>query len=157
MGEAVLQHEANRLKLPVTVDSAGTAGYHVGDTPDERRVPWTVATCEKHGVPINHQARQVEKKDFKEFNYILASDHQALQNLSNLQRIAPKNPKAHVALFGSFGDDKAIADPYYGGQSGFDQCYRQCLAYSEGLLKSVYGDEIYNARKSEAEATTSQL
>ncbi|KAG8891950.1 hypothetical protein FRC01_014421, partial [Tulasnella sp. 417] len=134
MGEAVLQHEANRLNLPVTVDSAGTAGYHVGDTPDERQDCGDLrkgATILLHGVPINHQARQVEKKDFKEFNYILASDH---QNLSNLQRIAPKNPKAHgkfptsfdflydlecfvpysVALFGSFGDGKAIADPYYG-------------------------------------------
>ncbi|KAG8962113.1 hypothetical protein FRC05_005513 [Tulasnella sp. 425] len=78
-----------------------------------------------------------------------------LQNLSNLQRIAPKNPTADVVIFGSFGDGKAIADPYYGGQSGFDECYEQCLAYSEGLLKSVYGEEIYNARKSEAGATTS--
>ncbi|KIO25070.1 hypothetical protein M407DRAFT_244212 [Tulasnella calospora MUT 4182] len=153
MGEAVLQHEANRLKLPVTVDSAGTGDYHIGKIPDGR----TMDTCKKHGVPVNHRARQLEEKDFNEFDYILASDN---QNLSNIQRVAPRNPKAQVVLFGSFGDDKAIVDPYYGPPgdlSAFEECYKQCLAYSEGLLKSVYGDEIYNARSSEAEATTGQL
>jgi len=137
MGEAVLQNEANKLRLPVTVDSAGTAGYHVGDTPDER----TVATCQKNGVPIDHRARQVEKSDFKNFEYILGSDS---QDIAKLQRIAPNNPKAHVALFGSFGDGKAIADPYYGGISGFEKCYEQCVEYSQGLLKSIYGADIYN-------------
>ena len=29
---------------------------------------------------------------------------------------------------------KAIADPYYGGGSGFDDCYKQCVRYAEGFL-----------------------
>jgi len=148
MGEAVLAHEASKLGLPVTVDSAGTAAYHVGDTPDER----TVATCKKYKVPIDHVARAVERPDFKNFDYILASDN---QNLSNLQRIAPKNPKAQVSLFGAFGDGKPIADPYYGGQSGFEDCYKQCVAYSQGLLKSIYGDDIYDLKA--GAAASSQL
>jgi Protein-tyrosine-phosphatase len=36
MGEAVLQHIAKQRGLDITVDSAGTAGYHVGEEPDER-------------------------------------------------------------------------------------------------------------------------
>lgn len=134
MGEAVLQYEANRLGLPVTVDSAGTAGYHEGDPPDER----TVSTCRKNGVPINSMARQIRRSDFKDFTYILAAD---TQNLANIQRLAPKKPKAQIALFGSFGDDRPISDPYYGGQSGFDECFRQCVQYSRGFLREVYGAE----------------
>lgn len=33
-----------------------TAGYHVGEEPDER----SVETCRKHGVPINSLCRQLE-------------------------------------------------------------------------------------------------
>lgn len=50
-------------------------------------------------------------------------------------------------MFGSYDPDilsaspgtkaprpKAIADPYYGGRSGFDDCYKQCVRYAEGFL-----------------------
>jgi low molecular weight phosphotyrosine protein phosphatase len=38
MGEAVLRHVAKERKIDLTVDSAGTAGYHVGEEPDQRSV-----------------------------------------------------------------------------------------------------------------------
>lgn len=36
IGEAVLKHAAKERGLDITVDSAGTAGYHVGEDPDPR-------------------------------------------------------------------------------------------------------------------------
>jgi len=132
MGHAVLAHEAKKRSLPVEVDSAGTAAYHVGEPPDER----TVATCKKYSVPINHRARAVESSDFKNFDYILASDS---ANLSNLKSMAPKDSTAKIALFGSFGDSKPIADPYYGGINGFEKAYDQCIQYSNGFLDQVFG------------------
>lgn len=36
MGEAVLQHVAKQRGLNISVDSAGTAGYHIGEDPDPR-------------------------------------------------------------------------------------------------------------------------
>lgn len=36
MGEAVLKHIANERGVDIHVESAGTAGYHVGEEPDER-------------------------------------------------------------------------------------------------------------------------
>ena len=38
MGEAVLQDIAKKRGLDIVVDSCGTAGYHVGEEPDERSV-----------------------------------------------------------------------------------------------------------------------
>lgn len=38
MGEAVLRHIAKERNIDLIVDSAGTAGYHVGEEPDERSV-----------------------------------------------------------------------------------------------------------------------
>lgn len=29
---------------------------------------------------------------------------------------------------------QAIADPYYGGKGGFEDCYQQCVRYAEGFL-----------------------
>jgi low molecular weight phosphotyrosine protein phosphatase len=38
MGEAVLRDIAKERKIDLTVDSAGTAAYHVGEEPDDRSV-----------------------------------------------------------------------------------------------------------------------
>lgn len=38
MGEAVLRHTAKEREIDLTVDSAGTAGYHIGEDPDHRSV-----------------------------------------------------------------------------------------------------------------------
>ena len=36
IGEAVLKHVAKERGLDVTVDSAGTSNYHIGEDPDDR-------------------------------------------------------------------------------------------------------------------------
>ncbi|KZW01996.1 LMWPc-domain-containing protein [Exidia glandulosa HHB12029] len=132
LAEAVLAHVAKERGVDVEVDSCGTAGYHVGEEPDER----TVSTCKKHGVPIDHEARQIHKSDFSTFDYILASDK---TNLANLERVKPTNATATVRLFGSYDDGKEIRDPYYGGMSGFEECYKQCVRYSNALLDEIEG------------------
>jgi len=38
MGEAVLKDIAKKRGVDIVVDSCGTAGYHVGESPDERYV-----------------------------------------------------------------------------------------------------------------------
>ncbi|KAK7694790.1 hypothetical protein QCA50_001978 [Cerrena zonata] len=138
MGEAVLRHVAKERGVDLEVDSAGTAAYHTGEEPDER----TVATCRKYNVAINHEARQVTQEDFRKFDYILASDEANLRNLNNMK---PRNATATVKLFGSFDDNRPIGDPYYGGISGFEQCYRQCVRYSNKFLDEVVGKEDSSA------------
>lgn len=90
-------------------------------------------------MPIEHEARQVSREDFKKFTYILASDE---QNLRNLERIKPADSTATVRLWGSYVDDKAIADPYYGGLNGFETVYQQCIRYSNALLDEIEGKDV---------------
>lgn len=68
----------------------------------------------QNGVAISHEARQVTKQDYYDFDYILGADN---SNLENLKRGKPDDSKAKVALFGSFVDSEpeVISDPYYGG------------------------------------------
>lgn len=43
-----------------------------------------------------------------------------------------------MLLFGSFGDGREIADPFFGPIEGFEKCYEQCRAYSEGFLIAMF-------------------
>jgi len=130
MGEAVLADIAKKRGLDITVDSAGTAGYHVGEEPDER----TVAVCKKHKVPINSTARQVTTSDFTRFTHILASDK---NNLRDLERIKPANATAEVRLWGSYLDNEPVPDPYYGGTDGFEKVFQQVTKFSNAFLDTV--------------------
>ncbi|GAA5966020.1 hypothetical protein JCM3765_006540 [Sporobolomyces pararoseus] len=134
MAEAVFQKVVKDRGLEQEfeiIESGGTAGYHIGEEPDER----TVEVCRKHGVPVDHQAQQLKRSDFDKFDYILAMD--SWGNLKNIEKVKPKGSKAKVALFGSYDDGKDIEDPYYGGNEGFEKAYKQCLRYSEAFLKEL--------------------
>jgi len=135
MGEAVLKDVARKRGLDILVDSCGTAGYHVGEEPDER----TVAVCKKHDVPIDSQARQIATSDFTRFTHILAADE---NNLRNLENIKPSNATAEVRLWGSYLDGKPIPDPYYGGMNGFEKVFQQCV-----LLSNAFLDEVLEKNK----------
>ena len=56
----------------VIIDSAGTAGYHIGKNPDQR----SIDIGNKNGVDIsNYKARQFSKEDFKNFDHIYVMDN----------------------------------------------------------------------------------
>ncbi|KAK6332547.1 hypothetical protein TWF730_004207 [Orbilia blumenaviensis] len=144
MAEAVFRHTAKEHDLLDRfdiIDSAGTGAYHIGSNPDSR----SAAECRKNGVAISHSARQVSKRDFETFDYILAMDE---ENLANLERKKPKSGecKARVMMFGDFadGDRKGVVveDPYYGGQRGFEINFGQCRKFSENFMRRVLGAEI---------------
>ncbi|KAI8974477.1 phosphotyrosine protein phosphatase I superfamily [Pilobolus umbonatus] len=135
MAEAVFAHVVKQRQLEgriSKIDSAGTASWHVGNSPDSR----SASTCKKHGVPVNHRARQVAKSDFNQFDHILCMDE---SNLSDLRSIQPKGSKAVVELFGSYDPEGEliIEDPYYGGKDGFEHNFKQVTRASEGFLSAL--------------------
>ena len=53
------------------IDSAGTAGYHIGDPPDKRSI-WV---GKQYGIDISSlKARVFVKEDFERFDYIFVMD-----------------------------------------------------------------------------------
>ncbi|KZT72786.1 LMWPc-domain-containing protein [Daedalea quercina L-15889] len=134
MGEAVLKHVAKERGLDLTVDSAGTSRYHIGEDPDDR----TIAACRKHQVPIQHSARQVTGEDYRHFTHILAADE---ANLRSLEQKKPRNATAEIRLWGSYLDNEPIQDPYYGGTRDFEECYQQCVRLSNAFLDEVVGKD----------------
>ena len=110
----------------ITVDSAGTANYHSGASPDKR----SQLTAKRHGIDISSQrARQFTTADFRDFDYIFVMDR---TNLSNVLSLAcNEQDSAKVALL--LGEDE-VEDPYYGGDDGFEIVYRKIDAACREII-----------------------
>ncbi len=121
-------------QLALSVDSAGTAGYHAGEPPDRR-------TCEaaaRRGYDLSAlRARVVEARDFETFDLILAMDR---QNLRTLERRAPAHARERLRLFLEFAPESGVLevpDPYYGGQNGFEHVLDLIEAAARGLCAAL--------------------
>ncbi|XP_077866808.1 low molecular weight phosphotyrosine protein phosphatase-like isoform X3 [Saccoglossus kowalevskii] len=136
MAEAVFAHTVKEHGYADewTIDSCGTADYHIGKQPDKRGI----AYLKSQNIPVNHRCREITQEDFTKFEYIFGMDN---SNMQNINRVKPKNSTAKVELFGSY-DPKGqliIEDPYYGGDEGFEEVFEQVTRCSEGFLKKIYG------------------
>ncbi|APU74253.1 protein-tyrosine-phosphatase [Vibrio parahaemolyticus] len=115
-GEAVLRAKAKELGVDVDIDSAGTIGYHTGNTPDSR----AMAAGKQRGYSFKGmRARQVSVQHFEDFDLVLAADK---ANLADLLDICPAEHRHKVSLFLSHSNSSydEIPDPYYGGDDGFE-------------------------------------
>ena len=116
MAEGLLRHHIQISGLKIKVDSAGTNGYHNGESPDYR----AQAEMRRNGIEIAAQeSRQIKKRDFDKFDAILVMDS---SNYSDVLALAGEREKwrSKVHKFLKHGD---VPDPYFGGESGFTQVY----------------------------------
>lgn len=120
MAEGVFRHLVRQAGLSdvVTVASAGTHAFHVGEAPDKR----AIAATAKRGYDINDlTGSSVKVADFDEYDMVLAMDW---DNLSALQQLAPKRTHHKIQLLMRFATEHetaTIPDPYYGSAQGFEQ------------------------------------
>ncbi|WP_459868591.1 low molecular weight protein-tyrosine-phosphatase [Endothiovibrio diazotrophicus] len=118
----------------IDIDSAGTAGWHVGKAPDTR----AQQAARNRGVELSHlRGRQVSVADFDHFDYILAMDS---DNYANLVAIAPRGQRYKVRKFLEFASQRSeedVPDPYYGGASGFDHVLDLVEDAARGLLEEI--------------------
>jgi low molecular weight protein-tyrosine phosphatase len=106
-------------KKSIKVASAGTHVTLVGQRPDPR----AVRTCREFGIDIQGcRARQVSRRDFAAFDYILAMDD---KNFDSLRKICPEEFAGKVKRLGGWleGQDSQIPDPYFGSEEGFRKTF----------------------------------
>lgn len=100
----------------VVVDSAGTAGYHVGNSPDPR----SISVASKNGIDISHQeCRKFTYSDFATYDYIYVMDKSNYSDIINLAKSKIDINKVKLLL----GEGNEVPDPYYGDNDGFNQVY----------------------------------
>jgi low molecular weight protein-tyrosine phosphatase len=128
----IAERDAPALKL--TVDSAGTHDYHVGEPPDPR----SQAAARRRGLDLTPlRARQLEAADFERFDFVLVMDE---RNLADARAIAPREFRARLQLFLEYAPElefRDLPDPYYGGAAGFEQVLDLAEAASRGLLEAL--------------------
>ncbi|MFN3454556.1 MAG: low molecular weight protein-tyrosine-phosphatase [Pseudobdellovibrio sp.] len=115
--EAILKKMAVELNILVEVDSAGTAGYHVGEPSDSR----SIKHAEKRGYEMTHLARKVSISDFEVFDHILAMDDSNYENLKNICPPYLLYKIEAIAQYDRYGKIKEIPDPYYKDAAEFEK------------------------------------
>jgi protein-tyrosine phosphatase len=95
----------------IEIDSAGTGGWHAGSSPDTR----SAAAAQRRGIVLEGSARQVRAADFVEFDLLVAMDRSNLRDLLDAAPTPEARGRVRLLL-----DDADVPDPYYGGESGFD-------------------------------------
>lgn len=109
----------------LTLDSAGTGGWHVGDAPYG---PMQVA-AQARGVDLsNLRARQFTAADFDQFDLIVAMDR---QNKADIERLRPAQNTTLVRLMA----DRDVPDPYYTGD--FDGALDIIEAAAKDLMPDI--------------------
>ncbi|HET7793241.1 MAG TPA: low molecular weight protein-tyrosine-phosphatase [Rhizobacter sp.] len=131
--EAVLRHKLAAVGLAekVTVDSAGTQGWHEGSPPDHR----SVAHARRRGYDLTPlRSRPVVAADFERFDLILAMDG------DNLAILEERCPPQHRPKLGRFTHHARrhrvdeVPDPYSGGAAGFEHVLDLIEDACDGLV-----------------------
>lgn len=126
----------NGLSDEIYVESCATSTEEIGNDIHYG----TKRKLTEMGVPFEKRgARQITKKDYENFDYIILMDS---YNMRNLKRIIPDDTKNKVFKLLDFSERKGedIADPWYTGN--FDETYNDVLEGCNGLILKLKS-EIY--------------
>ena len=139
----VMQHKVNQrgLQKRFLIDSAGTHAYHVGEKSDPR----SRSTANSKGIDMEFiRARKISVLDYDEFDYILAMDQ---DNFDLINYYAPDNYTADVRMFLDFANqvgttnEQQVPDPYYGGESGFENVFSLVDKGCDALINACLENE----------------
>ena len=138
--EGVFRHHLSLAGLSdsVLVDSAGTAGWHVGKRADSRMR----AAAARRGLDLTSRARQLEASDLGRFDHILTMDD---DNLAAVQKLARRAAACVSQLatveplvrYCRLHRVREVPDPYYGGEQGFEQVLDLLDDACAGLLADI--------------------
>ena len=139
MAEGAFRAAAEKAGLVCEIESAGTAGYHIGEPPDPR----AIATAQANGVDISeYRGQQLSVDDFYRFTHIFALD---AANLDAIKTRAPHDGTAQVALLLDLVEGREgepVADPYYGDQSDFEAVWQDVTLAAKALAERLKAPSI---------------
>ena len=136
--EGIMKSIVNKKGLNnfISVDSAGTIGYHTGDQPDPRMV----SHAAKRGYRLNHKARKFDTNiDFDKFDYIITMDDSNFNDINALDKGGKHKHKIFkMVRFLKNHDVDEVPDPYYLGPQGFENVLDVLEDGCNGLLEHIH-------------------
>ena len=126
------------LETEISVDSAGTGPWHIGEPPDARGRE----LAKRRGYDLDPQrARRLEPEDCRKFDYILAMDEENYSTVSALCR----RSENEVRLLLDYAPDSSVnevPDPYFSGPEGFEHVLDLVEPAVKGLLDDIYARHL---------------
>ena len=137
LAEGILQHKANALGLSWEVDSAGTAGYHIGEAP--HRLSQKVAML--NGIDISKQkGRQFTKEDFERFDKIYVMDNSNYADVKRIAKHAFNEAKIDLLLNEVYpNENRDVPDPWYGTEEGYHKVFEMLDKAADEIIRK-YAD-----------------
>ncbi len=132
--EGVMQAVIDERELHhlVEVDSAGTSSFHIGEPADKRMR----AAAQQRGIHLTSRSRMVSRRDFGEFDFLIAMDR---RNFRELQMLA-ESSGGKIRMLSDFLPDtwpREVPDPYYGGDEGFEEVLDMLQAACPNMLEEL--------------------
>ena len=137
MSEYVMKYLIDQAGLASEfyIDSAATSREEIGNGVHHG----TRQKLKEVGIPCgNHRARQMMRRDYEEFDYIIGMD---AWNLRNMNRITGGDPDGKIHLLLDYSKHpRDIADPWYTGN--FDDTYRDVVEGCEAFMKYLREEQL---------------
>ncbi len=127
LAEGIAKKIVSKKDLDLTIDSAGTGDWHIGQAP----CPNSIKVASLHNIDISgYKGRQVTPEDFSKYDLIVGLDE---SNMSNLKKLGA----TQLVKLGHFGyKDEDVPDPYFfDGFEGFDKVFEMIETCVTQLLK----------------------
>ena len=113
LAEGVLKSKLSSTHFHI--DSAATASFHIGKSPDYR----SIKVAADHGIDISLQkARPFQLEDFYLFDKIYVMDRNNLKIIEQLAETSEQRDKVSLIL-----KNEEVPDPYYGDESDFEMVF----------------------------------
>jgi protein-tyrosine phosphatase len=121
----------------VEVDSSGTGDWHLG-APMDRRAASTLSAAGYD--PSRHRSQQFGPPWFDEFDLIVVMDSSNRRDV--LAAARDDDSRQRVRMLRDFDSEAAdgdldVPDPWYGGQSGFDDVLAMIERSTDGLIDAL--------------------
>ena len=134
LAEGILREKIKKAVLDWEVDSAGTNGFFVGESPHylSQRV------AKKKGIDISKQkCRKFAAEDFDRFDKIYAMSADVINEIKLISGQKYDATKVDLLLNASFpGQNKDIPDPWYGPVAAYFEAFDLIDNACEALVKN---------------------
>ena len=134
MSEYVMKYLVSEAGLSdqFYIDSAATSREEIGNPVH----PGTQRKLREVGIPCgDHRARQMTRRDYEEFDYLIGMDSWNMRNINRIIGNGDSDGKVNRLLDFTDRVGEDIADPWYTGD--FDVTYRDVREGCEGLLSHI--------------------
>ena len=134
LAEGILLKKITAAGLDWKVDSAGTNGYHVNESPHylSQRV------AKKKGIDISKQlCRRFVSADFDRFDKIYAMAEDVIEEMKLISGTKFNPEKVELILNVVHpGEDRGVPDPWYGPEAGYYEVFDLLENACEALIKN---------------------